>query len=236
MSRGGRGGFGGRGGRGKGPPGLDVPFDTDLHIDSAPSPLFPQRDIHPPNPPSKLEKLQISNYRSWRAKIHEGPFYTVLGENFRVQKSRSAKPATFDPFEGMPTYTVRYKKKRRTLPRLSARNYVMEFFPEELLSTLDPKYHLSDQNGNQNGISNHTAKTKKEKNPLFFGEDEDEASPEDEQEDEQGDNEEMVENDFEEDEDDMADDYNAEQYFDGGEDAGDDFDGGGGGGDDEATY
>ncbi|KAI9771796.1 MAG: hypothetical protein M1840_001566 [Geoglossum simile] len=144
MSRGGRGGW--RGGRLGGPgkiAGADVPWawDPDLKLDYTPSQLYPP--VPPPVPTSltRSERLQVSLYRHLRDRIHEGPLYTVLGDSHRVgtQGARGA-----DPFEGVPTYSMRYMKKKRKLPRLDTRPYgelrflVVKFFPKELWSTLDP--------------------------------------------------------------------------------------------------
>ncbi|KAK7512670.1 DNA-directed RNA polymerase III subunit Rpc31-domain-containing protein [Phyllosticta citriasiana] len=46
--------------------------------------------------------------------------------------------AQSNPFESMPTYTQKYKKQRRTIPRLDTRPYVESFFPTELWATLEP--------------------------------------------------------------------------------------------------
>lgn len=83
--------------------------------------------IQPPiaEPPSAEEKRIVHHYRTLRARIHDGPLYTVLGDNVRISKTgRHSPPAAhFDPFEGQPTYTQRYKRKRNTLPRLSTRPF-----------------------------------------------------------------------------------------------------------------
>lgn len=55
--------------------------------------------------------------------MHEGPLHTVLGDNVRVGKQGPTAAAQFDPFEGMPTYSMKYKKKRRRLPKLDTRPY-----------------------------------------------------------------------------------------------------------------
>ena len=55
--------------------------------------------------------------------MHEGPLYAVLGDNVRVGKQGASASSQFDPFEGMPTYSMKYIKKRRRLPRLDTRPY-----------------------------------------------------------------------------------------------------------------
>ncbi|KAI9793657.1 MAG: hypothetical protein M1816_007552 [Peltula sp. TS41687] len=146
MSRGGRGAF--RGGARIG--GLaEVPWviDPDIKGDFKPSELFPVVEQPKPTPLSRTERLQVGRYRAFRDRVHEGPLYTVLGDNHRVAKQGSSHGGSnnnsallVDPFEGMPTYSQKYRKKTRRLPRLDTRPYVMEFFPKELWSTLDPDY------------------------------------------------------------------------------------------------
>ncbi|KAI9777959.1 MAG: hypothetical protein M1839_008494 [Geoglossum umbratile] len=141
MSRGGRGGWrGGRlGGAGK-IAGADVPWawDPDLKLDYTPSQLYPP--VPPPVPTSltRSERLQVSLYRHLRDRIHEGPLYTVLGDSHRIGTKGPSGAGQIDPFEGVPTYSMRYMKKKRKLPRLDTRPYVVKFFPKELWSTLDP--------------------------------------------------------------------------------------------------
>lgn len=83
------------------------------------------QEYHPtlPKPLSKDEKIQIARFRSLRANIHEGPLYTVIGDNVRVGKPTASSAAVFDPFEGMPTYSQKYTKRRRRIPKLDTRPY-----------------------------------------------------------------------------------------------------------------
>ncbi|KAI4157548.1 MAG: hypothetical protein LQ346_009119, partial [Caloplaca aetnensis] len=193
-----------------------------------------------PAPLTAIEKADVAAFRSLRARIHEGPYYTILDDEARVGKKTAASAAaTFDPFNGMPTYSQKYMKKRRRLPNLSARPYVLKYFPKELWPTLDPKNHKpSKPNGAPTTNSTRKTKPTDKKAPQDTAEgdhasgDEDDAAIGERDPDDEA-MEEPVEDEFDEDDDDGGD-YNAEQYFDdGGEDA-DDLDGGdegGGGGD-----
>lgn len=73
-------------------------------------------------PLSKEEKSQVAKYRALRNRIHEGPLYTVLGENVRVKKQTgygtSSRMVT-DPFEGVETWSQRYTRRKRRLPQLN---------------------------------------------------------------------------------------------------------------------
>ncbi|KAI4114972.1 MAG: hypothetical protein LQ345_004342 [Seirophora villosa] len=215
--------------------GTVLPWDPDLHLDKAvPTPLFPPYTPSHPAPLNAAEKAHIATFRRLRACIHEGPFYTVLDHDAGKSKTRTDAAASFDPFEGMPTYILRY-------------------FPKELWPTLDPKLHSPSHSLKPSSTSTTIRKTllpkpsARRKLVTTGGGDDDgeeavsgnegdegpraknERDP-DEEEGMEG----PVEDAFDEDDDDDdGGDYNAEQYFDDGGDDGDDLDGGGdeGGGD-----
>lgn len=111
------------------------------------------------------EQLQVDLYRSLRERFHEGPYYSVLDVASSSAKKGSAARANYDPFHGMPSYSGRYQKKKRTLPKLQGRPYsksptsthtlflyvskkddeltyisVMKFFPRELWQTIQPSF------------------------------------------------------------------------------------------------
>lgn len=138
-----------------------------------------------PTPLNRTERLQVGRYRAFRDRVHEGPLYTILGDSHRVGKQGGSGTALVNPFEGMPTYSQKYRKKTRKLPRLDTRPYgrgasvllsdekniylgcekltmcmcgsVMEFFPKELWSTLDPEYEKQ----NPHETATATARNKK---------------------------------------------------------------------------
>ncbi|KAL8811558.1 MAG: hypothetical protein Q9200_001701 [Gallowayella weberi] len=217
--------------------GTVLPWDPDIDLDRpTPTPLFPLYNPTPPAPLTKTEKAQVAAFRSFRSRIHEGPFYTIADNDTRVKKTAKSSAANFDPFEGMPTYSQKYIKKRRRLPKLNARPYVLKYFPKELWPTLDPKSYKSSPLND--GVEKRTANgvTPKVKKEATAGgdasADEDDPVAGERDPDEEAINE-AVDDEFDEDDDDGGD-YNAEQYFDdGGDDAGEDMDGddGGGGGD-----
>ncbi|KAL8721232.1 MAG: hypothetical protein Q9225_002044 [Loekoesia sp. 1 TL-2023] len=216
--------------------GTVVPWDPDIDLDRpTPTPLFPPYKPTPPAPLGNTEKAQVAAFRSLRARIHEGPFYTILDEDSRIGKrTTKSSAASFNPFEGMPTYSQKYMKKKRRLPKLSARPYVLKYFPKELWPTLDPKNHKP--TSSINGVLKKTSNTSKMGNlqetagEISGGEEEDGAPAERDPDEEVMD--EPVDDAFDEDDDDGGD-YNAEQYFDdGGDDLGDDLDGGDGDGGD----
>lgn len=72
---------------------------------------------------SPTEQTQVDYYRGLRESFHDGPYYSVLDASSSNAKKGSAARANFDPFHGMPTYSGRYQKKRRTLPKITGRSY-----------------------------------------------------------------------------------------------------------------
>ena len=89
-------------------------------------------EVTRPRPLTKDERIQVSRFRSLRDRIHEGPLYTVLGDNIRIGKTEgrtNSVAARFDPFEGMPTYSQRYTRTRRKIPKLDTRPYSAPSFP-----------------------------------------------------------------------------------------------------------
>ncbi|KAL8949576.1 MAG: hypothetical protein Q9222_004324 [Ikaeria aurantiellina] len=212
--------------------GTVLPWDLDIDLDRpVPTPLFPSYRPSSPAPLTPAEKTQVAAFRAFRSRIHEGPYYTVLDHDARVGKtnSRAAAAASFDPFEGMPTYSQKYVKKRRQLPKLDARPYVLNYFPKELWQTLDPKNHKVPTSA-MNGLRKQSSTNEKrsEQKSILKQEgvsnDDDGATGGDRDPDEEAMNI-VADDDFDEDDDDGGD-YNAEQYFDdGGDDAGDDMDG-----------
>ncbi|CAI7578432.1 unnamed protein product [Penicillium bialowiezense] len=196
---------------------------------------------------SRAEQTQVDYYRALRERFHDGPFYSVLDASSSNAKKGSAARANFDPFHGMPTYSGRYQKKRRTLPRIAGQEYYLKFFPRDLWQTLQPNFR-PDASLDGYQAQNSAAGVKR-----GFEDEEDEAGPskrkaggddDDENEGEaEGEEaevldedeepaEDSMDDDFSDDDDDMGGDYNAEQYFDGGDDDMGDEDGGGGGDDD----
>ena len=129
--------------------GLEISCDPDLDqlVDkSQPTPLFPVsvvvrldplrnmnhlpmpiQEFRPPSPIplSTREKTQVARFRAFLSKVHEGPYYTVLGNNVRIDKAAKTPAANRDPFEAMPTYSKKYTKNRQRLPRMNHRTYRM---------------------------------------------------------------------------------------------------------------
>lgn len=78
-------------------------------------------------PPTEREKAQVALWKKFRKHIHEGPLYTVSGENVRVNKPIAKKGAILNPFEDMPSYTQKYKQPLKTIPNFTTRRYCMPY-------------------------------------------------------------------------------------------------------------
>ena len=91
------------------------------HEQEAPPPQAP--------PPTSDELGMVKHHLAVRDRIHEGPFYTILNDGMKNGLKRKAnEPAPteaslFDPFTGNQTYSAKYLKVRRRLPKLDARPY-----------------------------------------------------------------------------------------------------------------
>ncbi|BDD62120.1 hypothetical protein MPDQ_000686 [Monascus purpureus] len=237
-------------------PGAEFTWDTEpgAEADTAPTPLFPKYSVPIARPLNQRERIQVDLYRALRERFHEGPDYSVLGVAGLEAKGDSKAKAQIDPFHSMPTYSGRYQRKRRTAPNMTGRPFILRFFPQQLWKVIQPSYN---PDAALDGYAPQAKRTwikrgfeedeeEKEEQPTKRrrgGEDEDEEDRGDEEEagleEDEEREEEIVDDDFEDDEDEMGGDYNAEQYFDGGDDEyGDDnfMDGVGGAGGDEDTF
>ncbi|KAF2795932.1 hypothetical protein K505DRAFT_238881 [Melanomma pulvis-pyrius CBS 109.77] len=247
-------GGGGRGGARRGPPGtvniggVELNWDlSGLDIPKGPTELFPPRSMRPFRKPSAQEESVLENFLGIRESIHNGPFYTVLNDGMKNGfKPKGNKPAPtaaslFNTFLDNETYTAKYNKVQRRIPKLDTRPYARQFFPKELRGILgDDPDDLEDE---VDGPSEE-GPAKKRKTLAVSQEtvlsridrllkEEEEKAHEDPNGDEDAEDDEDDEEDDEKpdavDEDDdfsaassgseeSGDDYNAEQYFDNGDD------------------
>lgn len=81
------------------------------------------------------EQREVDRYRRLRERFHEGPDYSVLDASASTAKKGSAARANFDPFTGMPSYSSRYEKKHRTLPKIAGSG---REFGKTVSSPVDP--------------------------------------------------------------------------------------------------
>ncbi|QKX60952.1 uncharacterized protein TRUGW13939_08098 [Talaromyces rugulosus] len=245
MSRGGM--RGGGGGRKPLPPGTELNWEKapGEKPDTAPTELFPEYELPRAGILQIRERGEVDHYRALRENFHNGPYYAVVNAASTTAKKGTKERAQFDPFHGMESYSTRYQKRKRTIPNISDREYIVNFFPREMWPIVQPNYRPDKSNAafgvrqrfgqieddeeaeEENDEEGQPSKRQKGEN------DDDEADDEDNEDDEA-----LQDDDFSEDDDEMGGDYNAEQYFDGGDDEGDgdgfgDGGGGGGGGDDD---
>ncbi|KAG0127478.1 DNA-directed RNA polymerase III, subunit Rpc31 [Tuber indicum] len=164
------------------------------------------------------ERRIVARYHMYHDKIHNGSLYTVLGKKHGME----------DPFNDVSKYSARYKRQKRRVSKLDSRPYVKEFFLEELWDTLgiDGDSDAEDGRGKEKGKVK-SGKGKKGVLQRLLGEGV--GDDDDDGDDEVTEEEEEAEDYFGDDE---EGDYNAEMYFNDGEDDGGDDWGDGGGGED----
>lgn len=196
----------------------------DLKPDFGPTDLYPESAQPIRKPLTMFEKQAVSQFLGLKNEIKDGPLYT--GSNKKKSRVVIEVDRTFD--DDIKRYSDRYRKKRKIGRSIDEHPYIIEFFPEELHSAMG----LTSNKLKRVDISKFTSellkvedKNKRELLELKLNnmqeDDKDEKEEEEEEEEEE-------EGDFEEDEDD---DYNAERYFENGEDYDNDDDC-----DDEAAY
>ena len=107
--------------------GVDLPWDPQLDLDAPrPTPLQPESKTHPPKPLSAKEKSEVFHFLTIRDNIRKGPLHAILGDNSRITRpgaSRATAAATFDAFNGMPSYSSRYAPRKHVLPQLHTRPF-----------------------------------------------------------------------------------------------------------------
>lgn len=72
---------------------------------------------------SPREQIQVDYYRQLRERFNEGPDYAVRYAVTATARRDTPARANFDPFHGMPSYSGRYQKKQRTVPRVQGRSF-----------------------------------------------------------------------------------------------------------------
>lgn len=80
-------------------------------------------------PPSEYEKTTLKHYIAIRDRVHNGDFFTVLNDGMKTGLKRKAgdiaptDESLFDPFVGNETYSARYHKRHRKIPKLDSRPF-----------------------------------------------------------------------------------------------------------------
>lgn len=166
--------------------------------------------------------------------MHKGAMYTTFDDAAKAEKpgqKRKPAAATFDAFNGLETYSMRYTTTKRRPQPLSALPHELKFFPEELHPILDPDARTTGSKTRKNLQTDFDEEQYEMDLADMGGAEDDEEENANKPPVEEGDvaAEEEVDDNFDhedDDEDDAGnDDYNAEQYFDDGEDDKGDDDG-----------
>lgn len=74
-------------------------------------------------PLQRREQAEVDRYRALRDRFQNGPYYAVVNAASTSAKKGTKERAQFDPFHGMPSYSARYQKRKRTVPKIAGRDY-----------------------------------------------------------------------------------------------------------------
>ncbi|PHH63745.1 hypothetical protein CDD81_5510 [Ophiocordyceps australis] len=260
MSRGGRGGRGGA--RGPGRPNVpwDTGDEPDARpselfpprLVSMPRPLSSRESQAIQHLLLLRHQLHASPLYTSKRSLHDPTSPRKLYGQAQLNALYDVRnKASLDPFTAMPTYSQTFVRPDRALPDWSARPVCRELFPQELLSTVEPqdargmpkkrKLHLSrvnalpsaeeafgiaalDADADADAVS---GKHLLDRINAMRDDQGDDAADADEDEVAQEEDQDEVYDDED------AGDYDAENYFDNGDDMGDDY---GDGDDGEGTY
>ncbi|KAJ8097737.1 DNA-directed RNA polymerase III, subunit Rpc31 [Lipomyces tetrasporus] len=228
-----RGGRGGRLSRDSGRPTL---FGTDIKPEFTPSELYPDFDLPIQANLTDFEKRSVHQFLQYQQDVRDSAFYVSDKKKGVVEYEGGIN-------DGIKRYSDRYLTKRKLGKSVTDHPYIIEFFPQELYSalgvkpsniTMKPKRRRLDLAQFRDSVEQEEAEGEVEAEAdgvngaakLDAGAEDDEDENQRNEDDDE--DEEEEEDEFEEDE---EGDYNAERYFDDGEDDYDD-----GGGEDEAAY
>ncbi|USW55332.1 Putative DNA-directed RNA polymerase III, subunit Rpc31 [Septoria linicola] len=242
MSRGGRGGFGGGASRVGVVGGKDFEIGADLEDqvnayqndigeseEDFLKSIFPHVQTILAPPPTEREKKQVAAFRAHRTAMRNGPLF------MDAPSTGKRDAAEFNAFEDVPTYGNKRVKKAGGMPNLKKLPIVKSLLPRELMDLVsDDEEDETNEAAPKKNLN--FLKKKKIDKLARFDDDADEGADKDDddelKENEDGGEdevEELVDDEFSEDDDDLGNDYNAEQYFDNGDDMEDEGDGEGAG-------
>jgi DNA-directed RNA polymerase III subunit RPC7 len=69
------------------------------------------------------ERSEVDRYRALRDRFQNGPYYAFTNAASTSARQGTKERAQFDPFNGMPSYSSRYQKRKRTVPKIAGREY-----------------------------------------------------------------------------------------------------------------
>jgi len=91
-----------------------------------PRALWPHINLPTKRPFSSSEKDAVNYFISFRKQMRDGPLYTFLASDDAEGQAVKRTKMEHNPFEGgMVTYTKKFAKPRRTLPKLDERKFGM---------------------------------------------------------------------------------------------------------------
>lgn len=198
---------------------------------------FPSIALPVNNPTSARERSLAITYIKFSQTVKDGPFYTgslslavddSAEENSdkNTKKKKQALVEEEGHMDGIERYSDRYLKKRKIGTSIDDHPYHLEVFPRELYNVMGidkKKLLVISKFNNNDDIFTGSKKDENaglsmiEKWKQLAEDDDDENKEENEKNKENAEGDEDIDEDFEEEEDD-DDDYNAEKYFDDGDD------------------
>ncbi|GIZ37533.1 hypothetical protein CKM354_000097800 [Cercospora kikuchii] len=190
--------------------------------------LYPEMKVYLAPPPTDREKKLVGYFRQHRNAMRNGPFF------MDGPTSGKRNAAEFNAFEDVPSYANKRIRRTGGMPNLKKLPIVKELLPRELWDVISDGEEKEDGEAPKKNLN--FLKKKRLDKLAQFDDDVDETADKDD-DDELNENEgggeddveELRDDDFSEDDDDLGNDYNAEQYFDNGDDIDDEGDGDGGG-------
>lgn len=105
---------------------VTFPFSVcAIHSQSYQNLTMPDQPYDTPTaePLQARERSEVDRYRALRDRFQNGPYYAAVNAASTSAKKGTAERAEFDPFNGMPSYSSRYQKRKRTVPKISGREY-----------------------------------------------------------------------------------------------------------------
>lgn len=196
---------------------------------------FPSIPLPVNNPINPRERSLAVTYIKFSQTVKDGPFYTgslslavdggAEGDNKNSKRKKQSLIEEEGHMDGIERYSDRYLKKRKIGTSIDEHPYHLEVFPRELYNVMgiDKKKLLviSEFNNKDDiftgGKQDENAGLTMIEKWKQLAEDDDDDNDEENKSKENGEGDEDVDEDFEEEEDD-DDDYNAEKYFNDGDD------------------
>ncbi|KAF2661186.1 hypothetical protein K491DRAFT_480636 [Lophiostoma macrostomum CBS 122681] len=223
-------------------------YTTTMLSSRASRTVFPPRPPPQAPPPTEYEKSRYQWHKEILERRRNGPLFTILNDGMKsgLKRRDNEKPPTeaqlFNPFTDNLTYSAKYHKEKRKLPRFDQIRINKNLFPRELWGVIGATEDDDDAQPTKKRKVGPIAKDsslariekaleKQEKQAKKMKQERDDDAEDFDEEDDEEDKQDGVNDEdnwsgASSDSEESNDDYNAERYFDNGDDDdGDDGDG-----------